>query len=186
MFFFEKTPEREVEVAQSLDNLYKYLDNLGLILRLVEYSGTQFPIYKAFIFDTVRQQKWIGGGKGYKIQGIISAVAECLQHYVAVNTLLSYGPNQMPILASGEIAETPQLCQFRKYEDLLKNDSNKQLATLPFCDIFDHENVFYFPVRLNHVIINYKSLAAASTWRGERMTPDLLWECLITKHYCMG
>ncbi len=146
---FEKTPEREFEPSYVVDYLVNHLGNLGLKYRLEKNGDDVFPVYKAFIYDNEKLTNWVGGGKGFKQQCLASALAECLQHYTAFNTILSYDNSQMPLLPPAQVLSSPIIEKFTKYIDIFKNNEQTDYLTLPYIDINDNiQNSIYYPVAL--------------------------------------
>jgi len=153
LHFFNKTPEREFDPEYCQEYLFSYLNRLGLCYKLEKY-GDKFPIYKAFIVDELNKRKYIGGGKGYKTQGIVSALAECSQHYLSYNTVSNYQSNKIQILSSTELLNFVPIESFAKLSKLFNFDEKKVFSTLIYQDIFDPKNLFYYPLCLTEIRYN--------------------------------
>lgn len=169
MKLFEQTPERSVEATESLSRLKAYISDLGLSLMIEQYGNIEFPVHKAFIFDKAHNQKWIGGGKGYKKQGVISAIGECFQHYLSFNTIKSYLPQDLCLLSSQELLEPPVLARFPKYAALFKSAKSEPFLTLNFQNIINEHDTLHYPLSLIEVHYNKlntpKESSARLAWR---------------------
>ena len=144
----ERSPERDFDPSYALDYLVEHIGALGLEHRLEKTGDDVFPVYRASIYDNQKFTKWIGGGKGYKKQCLASALAECLQHHTAFNTILNYDSSQMPLLPPAQFLNAPVVEKLDKYSRIYKNNLQTEYFTLPYTDISNTENVINYPIAL--------------------------------------
>ena len=144
----ERSPERDFEPSYAVDYLVDYIGNLGLEYHLEKTGDDVFPVYRASIYDNQNLTRWLGGGKGFKNQCLASALAECLQHHTAFNTILSYDSSQMPLLPPARFINAPIFEKLDKYSRIYKNNQQTNYFTLPYTDIRNTKNKIDYPIAL--------------------------------------